>query len=397
MKEQDFLDFVRHGITEGQTRLAGLLRSLVRDSDQELAEGLESVEDRVFLEPMLCAFFHANSPRIPLQQILYASVPEDRRPDCVTVAADRHGTVYIPNLGYFFTRQTNKRMDLHWNGSARAAELHSQGRSVPSSFRNVSRINGTQIEVYQTLPQLLEPFFVDPTGSPVRVELVSIAAAKREYLENACLILREHYVHYFKNILDTIRGVLIYSAPHPYSFATMGAHGVAFLNSRPDSMSVFFLEDMLHQCSHVIFNAATLDKSRLFEVDPDTPLSSLSALDDYHGTLYEAFHGLFTQTNINRCLNICREAEVFSGRDRHELEGRISDNMKRFGGAIHAIGQRDFYTELGWQLYDYFRNTFVFLYRLQRELIEQYDTSNQPYIFNYGRFLEKNPLPKEVL
>jgi hypothetical protein len=396
MEEHTFQNFIKQGIKVGQAGLAGILRSLVRDSDQELAEQLETVEDGAFLEPMLCAYFHANNPDVSLRQILFTHIIEACETDRVTVVSDRHGAIYIPGLGYYITRQAGKRIELHWNGSARTAELYLDECRVQCSFCELSRINGTEIEVYQSVPQLFVPFFVDPNGSPVAAELVSGDSSRRKHLEDACDILREHYNDYFENIVNTIRGVIMYSAPHPYSFATMGAHGVAFLNSNSESNSVFFLEDMIHQCGHVIFNAATLDKNRLFTIDPDTPLSSVSTLDDYHGTLYEAFHGLYTQTNINHCFNTCREAKVFSGRDKHEMEGRISDDMKRFAGAIYALGQRELYTDLGWQLYEYFRSSFVFLYRLQREVIEQYDTSNQSYIFDYRRFHEKNPFPHEI-
>jgi hypothetical protein len=36
--------------------------------------------------------------------------------------------------------------------------------------------------------------------------------------------------------------------------------------------------------------------------------------------------------------------------------------MKRFGTAIHALGRREFYTELGWDMFCHFKDAFVSLY-----------------------------------
>ena len=163
----------------------------------------------------------------------------------------------------------------------------------------------------------------DPDDCPVDVEVACIVRQKAELVTQACGIIEQVYGEYFEAMRASIRGLVIYNGMYPYSVANLGAHGVAFLNARPESSVVFFLEDILHQCSHVIFTAATLDTGDILAIDPSTPLCAVTELDDYAGGVYGAFHGLFTQLNINLCLRACRRAGVRGGTPMSST-GRIS-------------------------------------------------------------------------
>lgn len=404
MTHRDFVHLIAHRATLGQEELALLIRALICRVSPDLMERLDFTDDRIFLEPTLFAFFHAEAPSVPLEQLLFGYMDDRRKPQRVRIASDAQGVAYLPNLGYLYTLQPACEMSLHWEGSLPCSWLELEGQRVPFRYRDILRIPGTMpgmgIELYRTCPPLFRDFFRDPQGRPVdsaHIDVAGIARAKSGQVRDACAVIDTYASDYFASIRNNVRGILVYDAPHPYSFATLGAHGVAFLNARPSSSPVFFVEDILHQCGHIIFNAATVNKGEVLALDPETPLCDITDLDDYHGSLYEAFHGLFTQTSINTCLRHWSDSASLSGSHLHELRGRISDDMKRFAAAIHALQQRNFYTELGWDMFCHFRNTFVCLYQAQRELIERFDTSNQPYVFDYDKFLERNPLLPHAL
>lgn len=390
--DTELWDLLRGRLAVGQRHWASTARGLIAEAAPGVAASLGEAPDRVFLEPCLFALFHARSGS--LAQYLFGYLADDLKPERTPVVSSSGGTVYLPNLGYYETDRPDSPLELVWRGSAEASTLVLEHGPVEARFRGVDRLADSPIEVYRSLPPCFRGFFLDPRGRPVDVEVERVAAGGRARLEEAFVLLRRHAPELLGSMLEAIRGVVVYDAPHPFSFATVGAHGVAFLNASERPSTVFFLEDLVHQSAHVVFNAVAWDPSELFAVDPRRSLSELTALEDYHGSLFGAFHGLFTQLNINHCLKSCHDAGVFWGHDAHELRGRISDDMKRFGTAVHALGDRRLYSDLGWSLYERFRAAFVSLYTEMRPLIESYDTSNQPYVFSYRSFLERNPLPE---
>src|SRR2546426_2901954 len=90
------------------------------------------------------------------------------------------------------------------------------------------------------------------------------------------------------------RRIFLYNAELPTSFATMSAHGVAFLNVKDDNDEVFFVDDLAHQCGHVLFNALTQEKERFLARPADTPMRDFCHDQEDPRTLYSALHGLFT-------------------------------------------------------------------------------------------------------
>jgi len=76
----------------------------------------------------------------------------------------------------------------------------------------------------------------------------------------------------FDALRSVTRRIVLYSADLPNSFATLSAHGVAFLNVKDDNDEVFFVDDLAHQCGHIMFNALTQEKPRFLARTADTPL-----------------------------------------------------------------------------------------------------------------------------
>ncbi len=84
------------------------------------------------------------------------------------------------------------------------------------------------------------------------------------------------------------------------------------------------------------------------------------------------------------------EEELFSGKERMEVIGRLSDNMKRWSKIIEMFSQGGIFTETGEQFFDEFKAVYEKLYEKYKHLINAFDTSNQPYIFCFDKFYEAN-------
>ncbi|MCA9708511.1 MAG: hypothetical protein KDK70_21860 [Myxococcales bacterium] len=389
MDHRSFDDWTRQACARGQARLAALTAGAVAELDPALTRALANAGPEPYLEPQLFAFLSRPRPELSLRQVLLHPTVQARGHAHARVHADARGSIVLPGLGHLRAEARDRALLLEW--SEAGPRLLDGARAVACELEPWPRIAGTPFMLAPELPPDFAPLLAGPDGAPAQVEVTAGPDAERDRLARACELIAAFHPRYYARMLDAVRMVVVYRGEHPYSFASLSAHGAVFLNTRADASVVALVEDLVHQSGHVIFGAATVDRQALFCVDPDVPLSAISADGDGAHGLYESFHGLFTQVNINRCLRQLRRAGVFEGAERHELEGRISDDMKRFGAAIHILGNRAVYTELGWWLFSYFKRCFVALYSEQRALIEAHDTSNQPYIFSYARFLERNP------
>lgn len=392
MDKQVFIGFVEENVALGSDELAYVTKRLLYKRREDLFDKLDFYDHDIFLEPLLFAYFTGSQSDFELDQILFGYINGKIRPNEIDVYADSRGIVYLPAIGYLRTSEKNQTLRLKFNKQTNCFSLRRYGEPVNFNFEEIFRLKGTAIELCRSEPLLLDRFFTDPKGNATTVDVETAVSGHAGHIELALEIIQTCCPNYYACILAATKKIIVYTGEHPHSFANIGAHGIAFLNARSECDEVFFVEDIIHQCGHVIFNAITVNKSEYIRIDPMTPLSTFNPNLDYDGAVYGAFHGLFTQTNINECLNTIYERNVFSGRKKHELQGRISDDMKRFRTALAFLDHKEIYTDKGWELYKAFRESYARIFKKRRELIQRLDTSNQPYIFSYEKFSKENPL-----
>jgi hypothetical protein len=164
------------------------------------------------------------------------------------------------------------------------------------------------------------------------------------------------------------------------------------VNADTDDDEVFFIEDLVHQCGHVIFNAIAFDKKALLVVDPDTPLREFTGITQESRTTLDTLHGIFTETAMCQCLDIWYENHVFSGRQEHELLGRFAYILKRFNCDLQNLEHRQIFTDNGFLLYRWYLSVFDRLYQKRGDLLRELKIGNQPYKFNYEKFAALNPI-----
>jgi hypothetical protein len=383
-----FSEFTRQYLAVGQHRLAEMMRSLVQNAEPALFERLETATDEVFLEPLLFAYFTAEEPRVPLEQLLFGSLPEVARPDRLRVVADRHGVVELPRIGFFLTRRWG---DLHlvWNGGIDSCQLADGAGPIGHTFREPLIVAGTPIELCRYGHPLVERFLVDEPGRET-CDFDSMSSRHQAQLAAALRIIAQQHPDYHREILQVTRKIVLF-AGRSNSFAALAAHGMAFLNTHPEADEVCFLEDLLHQCGHLVFSAITLDASDFLAVDAGTPMGRINALDEDARTIYEAFHGVFTEAHMNRCLDLCHQRQVFTGRQAHELVGRLAYILRRSNGDLRNLSRPELFTGKGRLLMSWFSQVYNEIAQRRSALLGTLDTSNQPYTFSYARFAELNP------
>lgn len=392
--ESEFINFIKHNIDEGQDQLADTIKTLLYRTSPALFDLLSFYDEETFLEPQLFAYFTLKQPQIKLMQIVFGYIKNDLKPEIISVFADEGGVIEMPNIGYFVTDATNRELTLYWNSGPETCVFKDGDNTVAYKFNDIIRVAGTPIQVCQFNNPLLERFYMNEVGEAVSIEVARITRKHLRHLDTALEIIKSVNTHCYEDILKVTRKVLVFKGQQPNSFATISAHGTAFLNADEEHDEVFFIEDLIHQCGHVMFSALTLDKKEFLKLDADTPLNVFTGNDRETRTVYSAFHGIFTEALMSLCLNSCYEKEVFVGSRRHELLGRLAYILKRFNCDLRDIGHFEMFTEKGRMLYCWLAQIFNDISRRRMDILLKLDTSNQPYNFSYVKFLELNPLDK---
>lgn len=187
-------------------------------------------------------------------------------------------------------------------------------------------------------------------------------------------------------LLIANRRIHLYRSNELNSFASLSAHGAAFLNV-PDNLSeVYFLDDFAHQGGHVVFNAATVDNERYLRCNAHTPLRELGADSSDTRSLYAAFHGLFTYSMILSVLAQYLLRDEPQGRIGHELRGRIAFYLLKFRIDLENLAQSRLFTNDGEYLYQGFLACYEKVLRECYDEVRGLDMSNQGYVFDYDQF-----------
>ncbi|MBC3793941.1 hypothetical protein [Spirosoma utsteinense] len=174
--------------------------------------------------------------------------------------------------------------------------------------------------------------------------------------------------------------------------AAISYHGTAFINTEGQPHDeVFFVEDLAHQCGHIIFNTLTLHTTDFLKINKETPMSGLTGVVYDNRSVYGALHGLFTYISILHCLTKCIKLEVFNPSQCVEAFSRIGFFMRKFEIDLNYMNMPQIYTSKGQQIYDGALASFE---QVKKEFGADFKDKcydNQPYIFNYHLFQKINP------
>ena len=362
------------------------LKLLLYKRHENIFDRIDFEDDTIYQEPLLYTYV-TQQDDIWLDAIIYGfeKNPKDR----ILVFSNKNGIIYFPKVGYFHTEKIADRLYLEKNNSTFSIK---DEKNVEVFFRyEPLYFLDEGIELVKTQHPLFENLFKNTSDIVVEVNIDKTYSKHISHFNTALKIIKENNYDYFSLIKKAVKKVMIYEG-EPYSFAAIQAHNMIFLNAHDENDEVFFLDHILHEGAHVIFNTLTYDsKIELFTVPFKTNLSAITKDENDHGELYGRFHGMFTQSNINQCMEICIDRNVFSGKQHRELLGRFSSNMKRFRAGVDRFNIRELYKEDGQKWYDFFFKRYEEIYFRNENLINSFNVSNQPYVFSYEIFDKTNP------
>jgi hypothetical protein len=383
-------------IKTGQAYLAECVKILICRADEVLFTRLPFEEDGPFLEPYLFAYFsHQRKPAMTLRQILFGYCTQ-KIPEPFEVKADGSGIIYLPNVGYLRCNAKDTLLMLSCNGE-RDFQLTHDGREVPHEFEPLSFIPGTDIEVVRYFNPFFAFYFAEwrddvkdfgEFNAPVEIQHTT--AFHLDHLSAALRLVREFSPEQYMNYVDTTRRVVLFNNPAIRNFAVRDLHGMIFLSARENSSEIYFMEELVHQCSHNVFNAVTARKQDHFIIDPEKKsLKDYSGVDTEFRSIYSAYHGLYTVATRLECFRDCMD--VVEGSDLHELLGRFADLRRRFRNGLEVMPLKEVFTSEGRLLYKHLDTFCDNQFGKYVHLLGKFDYSNQGSDFDFDLFKELNP------
>ncbi|MBP4136704.1 hypothetical protein [Flavobacterium geliluteum] len=392
MLNDHFFEYASQKITEGQSFYASHIKLMVQSLNKELYELLDPTNDAIFLNPMLFAFLNDDTGKITLEQILYGAVPPEKRMQRVTVVSNSKGQIYLPLYGCItlpVLKEQHYTLITH-NKDLRI-EVFDGTTLIPHLFRTNPVLHESRVELqcvsnYFTEHYLPENYASQPSfcSKPKKVE----------ELHQAVAILQQQYPRYYSLFCQTTKWLLPFTNSKSNSFASLGMHGVGFINTYKSTGVVGYLEDIVHQCGHVLFSALTYDTGAYFTIPPVTAIKDFTNDPNDDRTFYVLLHGVFTEALMCEAFDICLQNHVFDAQKEHELKGRYAYILLRFVLDIQILLNHNYFTPEGQTLFDAIYNHMVEQYKKHSSLLQTYDLTNQPYNFDLTKFNAKNKMPK---
>jgi hypothetical protein len=361
-----------------QASLSDIIRVAFYQEAPTLFEQINYEDDFTFLEPSLFCYFLSDiskTDKIPLLQSVVGYIPAEKRLAMLSLTADRFGMINLPNLGYI-------RADPYTIASV---DLNILTGLIPNQFVNNSKIR-LCLHPTDLLANSRDVSFHEP---------VEQTLTKNKNALSAATTFIQDYIPDFWNLIESVtREFVVFSSPDHNSFAGIMHHGTAYFNTENKLKTpVFFIDDIAHQCGHIIFNVLTLDTPKYLKVPKDHPLKNYSTNPGEMRGAYGAFHGLFTYTCILHALDHVLQHQYFTDENlRFEALGRIGFYLSKFYSDLKLMNNPEILTEEGLDFHRQFQEGFELIAKQYGNEVRKFDYSNQPYTFQYDLFQKINPI-----
>lgn len=386
MKMVKFYKFFKKKYFEGKLQLINGIRMLLFKENEQIFNLLDFDNNEIFMEPLLYSYFNSTIKEMSLMQILYGYIQEDMRPLKINVQSDHTGCIYLPKIGYFLTTEPNSLLEISWDAAKQKYLILKSKKLVNFLFERICYVEHSSIEICVHGNQLLDQYFDDPTELNIEETL----ELHFNNLNPAIAMLKNFSNEFYELFEDAVKKILIYNSKNQRSFATIRANGTAFLRIKKGDSLVYIIEDLLHQCAHVIFYAISWDKHMLFNYPIDTPLKVITGDGMENRELLGAFYSFYTYCWIGLFLDLMFDSPLALTFDRQEMFGRFTYCMDKFKRDLINFSYPGIFKEVGQEYFEVFKVVYNSLYLKHDKLIESVNLTNQDYEFNMEKFKQLN-------
>lgn len=386
----EFFETIKDQMLEGKEAMIYSIKMMIYHKEPELFELLDFEDDTIFQEPLLYTYYNVPSPSMKLSQILYGYIQPSLRPEMQEVATDADGVVYLPNIGYFETGLPARNIIVRYENNAYS--FTDNDVPVDSTFIPLTYIQGTTIELCSRNNLLFRDFFKQANSGELAFFTGDEWNRHLKNVEKAFAIVQENFPVFFEMLQESVRRIMIFKSSAQRSFASLQVNGAAFFNIREHDDEVFILEDITHQCGHIVYYAVAYDKQTLLAAPLTTPLKKFTGNESDTRSVLNAFYALLPYCFSNYCSKVCDDNNVFKGRQYHEFLGRFAFRMRKFTMDIKNFSSPGIFTLKGNKLFEGMKAVHQLIYDSKQATLQPFDVTNQQYEFSYERFLQANPV-----
>ncbi|SNR86798.1 hypothetical protein [Flavobacterium sp. ov086] len=365
-----------------QMEIINTIKLLIYKENPGLLEKIDFDDDRLFLEPLLFAYFNYKSEALLPSELLTEIMQGyfvTQQEIIISHSFKNSSVAYLPKLGYF-----------------------KKGKKTP--FDEIGMIENTNIEILKYPVNLLQNIFRDFSGNLIpSTEIIcdnELVENNLIYLTNAISLIKENSNEHFKLIEICCQKILLFKTDtnRTNSFAAITAHGIAFLNVYQDDYDeVFFVDDIAHQTGHIILTTLFYNRKTIFKIDDEQNVEDIIKLKD-HRTIYILLHALYTYFTTFLCLDNCLKNDRFKGKQKKEAIGRIGFYLKKCTGDLDRFkkintfyqGIENVLTLEGMETYNLIEEKYMEVFQRWDAIINVFDYSNQTYNFAFKNFNELN-------
>ncbi len=378
------------GIQLNVSDFAECTKVAIAEREPDAASYLDFNSSAVFLEPLLFAYFAVDDSPIPIGQILYGYLSGSSRPTTIQVVSDKNGLIVLPGLGELVTSSPNATFQIVPGISAPPSLMGPEGETRVNLTPPV-RLDGSTVELAHSLDPLTAAVIEQICPNASRVTGVAPDVMIRTSLSRAVQILNEVVPEWFAAIDAVTRRIVLFSGTGIDSFATTQLFGTARLRVEGNNYSsAFFIEELAHQCGHIMFAALTQNRDEFFIIDPSTPLREITGQPAEYRDLDVLFHAVFTECAMSECLGKCLERANGIESFRHEALGRLGFSLRRLYLDLRTLDLQGVFTPKGQSWFRLFSCYFQNAYTKWAPSVENLKYTNQGYGFDPATFVADN-------
>lgn len=357
-----------------EKEIINTIKLLIYKENPALLKKLNFDDDKVFLEPLLFSYFNAKadnlSLNISLKEMLQGYFIE-KESIKIEKSYNKNDIAYIPEVGYFKKGESG---------------LYDTILKI-GDFEILKEVHPTQeryfVEVYEGHVVNDEP------------EHNSVWKAHHKELFQAIGIIKQYLPEYYQQLQFANKKIYLHDNPKIINFTSKETLGMLYFYVIGNSNLVYFIEELIHQGSHNYLHYIVHNRKDYFKIDVDNIIMrDLTKKQWDYRTVFSAFHGLFTVTQRVIYFDKLLKQAVFTGREKHELLGRLTDQFPRFRTGLQYLHLKTVYTDKGAKLYKDLDKKCSLILNKYKKLKEEFDLSNRDVDFRYDDFCTLNPYEK---
>jgi len=267
------------------------------------------------------------------------------------------------------------------------------------------RIESSEIKLLKIKHPVLNGTFKD-NEKPIEYSKIIIKETINDYfypiLKNAISYIKSSSPEHYEIIEKHCQAVCLFFTPpsNTNSFATINAHGMAFLNvyQQEEYDEVFFVDDLSHQTGHIIMNSFWFDRKKHFIIGENNAIKDIVKDPKEYRSFFILYHALYTYYATILCLEDCIDNNLFNSSQELEASARIVFYLKKyvsdlakfelvckhFGGIDNVLHQENKH------LYYKIKEKYVSSFERWKNEINQFNFQKQPYNFTFSIFKQNN-------